>query len=223
MTENETEKPRGPCRPGDPDEESVTRMLDGHRAAEELDEKYRGGLLDHATKALHSLERASRVVEDTFVDAFNSIGTFRGRSTFFTWLYCIFKSQLLKEQRARAVAARREVDFESETAADSADPEGPDASRSNESGWLDQIEQSVFTGRQHTPEKDHEARERLLEVVKDVREALPPQTRDVFLLIVAGFSFGEIAAVLGTSEANVRGHVKRGRAVLKERRDGRKT
>jgi len=222
VIESETEKPRGPCRPGDPDGKSVTRMLAGHTAAEELDRKYRGGLLDHAAQALHSLERARRVVEDSLADAFNNIGTFRGQSTFFTWLYCIFKNRLLREQRTRAVAARREVDFESETTADSADPDEPDASRPNETGWLDQIEQSVFTGRQHTPEKDHEARERLREVAKDIHELLPPQTREVFQHILAGFSFGEIAQVLGTSEANVRGHVMRGRAVLKEKRDGRK-
>lgn len=223
MIESETEKPRGPCRPGDPDEESVTRMLDGHAAAEVLDKKYRGSFVEHAVKSLQNRDRAERVVEDTFSDAFTQLRNFEGQSSFFTWLYGILKHKLLNEHRAVAVAARREVDFEAESAARSGDPEDQAAAQPQESGWIDQIEQAVTVGRQHTPEKDHEARDRLLEVVNDIHEFLSPQTREVFYLVVAGLSFGEIARVLNTSDANVRNHVKRGRTVLKGKRDGRTT
>lgn len=223
MIESETEKPRGPCRPGDPDEESVARMLDGHDAATELDKKYRAGLIAHAAEALRDRPRAERVVQNTFVDAFTELRTFKGQSSYFTWLYGYFKIRLLRERSVAAVAARREVDFESESATRSGDAEDQDAARPQESGWIDQIEQALTIGRQHTPEKDHEARDRLLEVINDIHELLTPQTREVFYLIVAGLSFGEIARVLNTSDANVRGHVKRGRAVLKEKRDGRTT
>ena len=223
MIESATEKPRGPCRPGDPDEESVARMLAGHAAAEVLDKKYRGSFVEHAMKSLRNRDRAERVVEDTFSDAFTQLRNFRGQSSFFTWLYGILRNKLLNEHRAVAVAARREVDFESESAARSGDPEDQAAAQPQESGWIDQIEQAVTLGRQRTPEKDHEARDRLLEVVNDIHELLTPQTREVFYLVVAGLSFGEIARVLNTSDANVRGHVKRGRAVLKEKRDGRTT
>lgn len=223
MIESETEKPRGPCRLGDPDEESVTRMLDGHAAAEVLDKKYRGSFVEHAMKSLRNRDRAERVVEDTFSDAFTQLGNFKGQSSFFTWLYGILKHKLLNEHRAVAVTARREVDFESESAARSGDPEDQAAAQPQESGWIDQIEQAVTLGRQRTPEKDHEARDRLLEVINDIHELLTAQTREVFYLVVAGLSCGEIARVLGTSDANVRGHVKRGRAILREKRDGRTT
>jgi RNA polymerase sigma factor (sigma-70 family) len=223
MIMSETEKPRGPCRPGDPDEESVARMLDGHDAATALDKKYRAGLLAHAAEALRDRDRAERVVQETFADAFTELRTFKGQSSFFTWLYGFFKNRLLRERSVAAVAARREVDFESESATRSGDAEDQGAAQPQESGWIDQIEQALTLGRQHTPEKDHEVRGRLLEVVKDIREVLPPQTKEVFYLIVAGLSFGEIARVLGTSEANVRNHVRRGRAALKEKRDGRMT
>ena len=223
MIESETEKTRGPCRPGDPDEECVARMLDGHAAADVLDKKYRGSFMEHAMKSLHSRDRAERVVEDTFADAFTQLRDFKGQSSFFTWLYGIFRHKLLNEHRAVAVAARREVDFEAESVARSGDPEDQAAAHPRESGWIDQIEQAVTLSRQRTPEKDHEARDRLLEVVNDIHETLTPQTREVFYLVVAGLSFGEIARVLNTSDANVRNHVKRGRAVLKEKRDGRTT
>jgi DNA-directed RNA polymerase specialized sigma24 family protein len=122
MAENETGKPRGPCRPGDPDKEAVARMLDGHRAAEDLDTKYRDGLVNHAASSIGDRDRAKVVVQDSFADAFNNIGTFKGRSSFFTWLYGIFKYRLLKEQKA-VVAAGSEIAFESESATRSGDPE----------------------------------------------------------------------------------------------------
>ncbi len=223
MIETKTEKPRGPCRPGDPDEGSVARMLDGHDAAAELDKKYRAGLIAHAAEALRDRHRAERIVQDTFADAFTQLRTFKGQSSFFTWLYGFFKIRLLRERSTAAVAARREVDFESESATRSGDSEDQGAAQPQEAGWIDQIEQALTLGRQHTPEKNHEVRDRLLEVASDIHEFLPPQTKEVFYLIVAGLSFGEIARVLNTSDANVRNHVKRGRAVLKEKRDGRTT
>lgn len=217
MAENEARKRSGPCRPGDPDEEAVARILEGHKAAEELDAKYRAGLVTRAASLLHDRERARTVVEDTLADAFTRIGTFRGGSSFFNWVYSIFRFRLLKEQKAMAFAARREVGFGSE----SVPGEDRDEDPLQEADWITQIEQALTVGRQHTPEGDHEQRERLLEVVGDIRESLSPQTREVFYLIVAGLSSKEIARVLGTSEANVRNHVNRGREVLKAKRDER--
>ena len=220
MAEIESDKAPGPCRPEDPDKEVVARMLDGHEAAEELDAKYRKGFINHAASSLGDPDRAKVVVQDTFVDAFNKVGTFKGRSSFFTWLYSIFKYRLLKEQKA-VVAAGRVVAFESESAARSGDSEDQGAAQPQEAGWIDQIEQALTLGRQHTPERDHGARDQLLAVVKDIRESLSPQTKEVFYMILAGLTPGEIAHLLGVTEANIRGHVMRGREVLKSKRDQR--
>jgi DNA-directed RNA polymerase specialized sigma24 family protein len=56
-------------------------------------------------------------------------------------------------------------------------------------------------------------------VVKDIRESLSPQTKEVFYMTLAGLTPGEIAHLLGVTEANIRGHVMRGREVLKSKRD----
>ncbi len=221
MAESETDRPRGPCRPGDPDEESVARMLAGNEAARELDKKYRGGLVEHAVKELHDRDRAEAVVQDTLADAFGNVATFKGRSSFFTWVYSIFKYRLLKEQKAMVVASH-EVGFESESATRSGDPEDQGAAQSQEARFIDQVEQDVFIGRQHTPEKDHEARAQKLAVLKDIHESLTLQTKEVFYLLAAELSVGEIAHLLGTSDANVRNHMKRGREVLKAKRNERR-
>lgn len=220
MAENETDKLRGPCQPGDSDKEAVARMLDGHEAAKELDTKYREGLTNRAASSLGDRDRAKVVVQDVFVDAFNNVGRFEGRSSFFTWLYSIFKYRLLKEQKA-VVAGRREVGFEPDSATRSGDAEDQGTAQPQEADWITQIEQAMTIGRQHTPEAVHEGRERLLAVVGDIRESLSPQTKEVFFMVLAGLTPGEIARVLGVTEANVRGHLKRGREVLKEKRDKR--
>jgi RNA polymerase sigma factor (sigma-70 family) len=196
-------------------------MANGSQAAEELVKKYQGAFTNRAASVLGDRGRAVVVVQDTFVAAFNGLDKFRGESKFFTWLYRIFNNRLLGERKAVTVAARREVSFEGESATRSGDPESQDPARPREADWIDQIEQAVTLGRQHNPEKDHEARDRLVEVTKDIHECLPEQTERVFYLKMAGLSTSEIAHVLRTSDANVRNHVKRGRAVLKQKRDER--
>ena len=222
MAESEDNKPHGPYQTGDPDKEAVARILDGHEASRELDAKYRSGLLEHAASSLRDRDRAEAVVQDTFVDAFNNIGTFEGRSSYFTWLYGIYKYRLLKERKAVVVTGKREVGLDAEGGAPGAHSSDPESTRQRrEDEWVSEIERALTIGRQHTPEADHAGRDRLLEVVKDIHEFLTPQTREVFYLIVAGLSFGEIARVLSTSDANVRNHLKRGREVLKAKRDER--
>jgi RNA polymerase sigma-70 factor (ECF subfamily) len=222
MAEIEANKPRGPCRPGDPDEKAVARMLDGHEAARELDKKYRGGLVNRASGLLRDRDRAETVVQDTLAEAFNQVGTFKGQSSYFTWLYGIYKYRLLKERKAVVVTGKREVGLDAEGGAPGAHSSDPESTRQRrEDEWVSEIERALTIGRQHTPEADHVVRDRLLEVVNDIHEFLTPQTREVFYLMVAGLSFGEIARVLDVSDGNVRNHVKRGREVLKAKRDER--
>jgi len=221
MEDSESLAPRGPCQVGDPDAAAVARMVDGSMAAEELAKKYQVAFTNRAATVLGDRNRAVVVVQDTFVAAFNGLDKFRGESKFFTWLYRIFNNRLLGERKAVTVAARREVSFEGETATRSGDPESQDPARPREADWIDQIEQAVTIGRQHTPEADHQQRERLLEVVGDIRASLTPQTKEVFYLTMAGFSPAEIARSLKVSESSVRNHLVRGREVLKEKRGRR--
>jgi len=196
-------------------------MLDGHQAAEELFKKYQGGFTNRAASVLGDRDRAVAVVQDTFVDAYNGLAEFRGESKFFTWLYRIFSNRLLRERKTVAVAARRDVRFEDETATGSGDPESQAPARPREADWIDQIEQAVTIGRQHTPERDHAVRQSLTEVAKDIHESLPEQTREVLYLKLLGLANDEVARILDTSDANVRNHMKRGRDVLKEKHNER--
>jgi RNA polymerase sigma factor (sigma-70 family) len=218
MTETDAVRTRGPCRAGDPDAEAVARMLAGDAAARELDAKYRAGLVEHAESILHDRARAEAVAQDSLADAFTRVGTFSGSSTFFTWLYGIYKYRLLKESKAAAARDAREVAADEPAGSSAA---GAGGRQRYEDDWVSAIERAVTIGRQHTPETDHDVRAQLVAVVADVRRALPPATREVFYMLLSGMSNAEIARVTGTTEANVRGHLRRGRQVLRKLRDGR--
>src|SRR5512143_1354678 len=69
------------------------------RAATELVERHASAL---ARFAVASGERSDvdELVQDTFVRAFNSLGGFRGESSFRTWLFTIERRLLLDRRRA---------------------------------------------------------------------------------------------------------------------------
>src|SRR5438552_13202614 len=85
---------------GETDFELIARWKDGiQSAATELVRRHAEAL---ARFALSSGERAEvdELVQDTFVRAFNSIDTFRGESSFRTWLFTIERRLLLDRRRA---------------------------------------------------------------------------------------------------------------------------
>src|SRR4051812_39374160 len=82
------------------DTELIARWMGGDdRAATELVERHAPAL---ARFAVSSGERndVDELVQDTFVRAFNSLGGFRGESSFRTWLFTIQRRLLLDRRRA---------------------------------------------------------------------------------------------------------------------------
>ncbi len=80
-----------PSRPADIDERA---LLDRCRAGdveafEPLVEKYRQRVWRLAYQVLRDREEAWDCAQDAFVRAFQSLGSFRGQSAFYTWLFRI--------------------------------------------------------------------------------------------------------------------------------------
>src|SRR5262245_1164701 len=81
----------------------------------QLIERYRGELQVHAYRMLGSLEDAQDALQEAFLRAWRSRGTFRGRSTFRAWLYRITTNACLRILERRP---RRLVPYEAGPAAE---------------------------------------------------------------------------------------------------------
>lgn len=68
-----------------------------------LVEKYRDMVYGLSLKMLKNSEDAEELAQDTFVKAFQSIGTYRGSSKFSTWLYRIAYNGAITQLRKRKV------------------------------------------------------------------------------------------------------------------------
>ncbi|WP_299577912.1 RNA polymerase sigma factor [uncultured Sunxiuqinia sp.] len=68
-----------------------------------LVEKYRDMVYGLALKMLKNTEDAEELAQDTFVKAFQSIGTYKGNSKFSTWLYRITYNGAITILRKRKV------------------------------------------------------------------------------------------------------------------------
>src|SRR3954468_15675480 len=99
MSERGREPGVGKSAEGESDLELIARWKHGdQRAATLLVSRHADAL---ARFALSSGEReeVNELVQDTFVRAFNSIDSFRGESSFRTWLFTIEKRLLLDRRR----------------------------------------------------------------------------------------------------------------------------
>src|SRR5262249_5670030 len=146
-----------------------------------------------AYQLLRNREDAWDCAQEAFVRAFHSLGSFRGQSAFYTWLFRITVNVATDRQRARAAQAR-----------------AFGAERVPEEEW-----------RRTTPDAgprpdqsavQSEQRER----IRQALDALPPKARTIIMLSdVEGLSYREIAEVLGCPIGTVMSRLHNARKRLK--------
>jgi len=178
------------------DRELIRRCQDGDVAAfEPLVEKYRQRVWRLAYQILRDREEAWDCAQEAFVRAFSSLGSFRGQSAFYTWLFRITVNVATDRHRSRGARTRAfggEAVSEDEwerTAVDA--EEGPDdaALRSEE---RERIERAL--------------------------DSLPPKARTIIILSdIEGLSYREIAAVLNCPMGTVMSRLHNARRRLRER------
>ncbi|HET7875862.1 MAG TPA: sigma-70 family RNA polymerase sigma factor [Methylomirabilota bacterium] len=187
----------GPDLSPQDESELIRRCQAGDVAAfEPLVEKYRQRVWRLAYQVLRDREEAWDCAQEAFVRAFHSIGSFRGQSAFYTWLFRITVNLATDRHRARGAQARA---FGSE--------------RVGEDEW-------ARTTRDPGPgPEDTAARAEQRERIRRALDALPPKARTIIMLSdVEGLSYREIAEVLncpiGTVMSRLHNARKRLRALL---------
>ena len=174
-----------------------------------LTEPYRHELLVHCYRILGSLQDAEDLVQETLLAAWRGLDSFEGRASMRTWLYKIATNRCLNALRARS---RRPVETMS-------DPPAP--TRVTEPLWLDPFPDQLLERLPDDapgPEARYEAKEAIeLAFVVALQRMSPGQRTALVLRDVLGYRTAEVADMLDTGEAAVKGALQRARATLEDR------
>jgi RNA polymerase sigma-70 factor, ECF subfamily len=183
------------------DDEAFRELTDPHRRELQL----------HCYRILGSMHDAEDLVQETLLAAWRSLEAFEGRSSVRAWLYRIATNRCLNALRARS-RRPRELQSMDDT---------PPPTRRIESIWLEPYPDVLLEeipDRSPDPAARYEARESVELAFIVAVQGLPPRQRAALVLRdVLGFHAAEVAEMLDTGEASVKGALQRARATLRAR------
>jgi RNA polymerase sigma-70 factor (TIGR02960 family) len=193
-------------------ERALSRARAGDESAfRELVEPYRRELHLHCYRILGSLQDAEDIVQETLLAAWRGLSGFEERASLRAWLYRIATNRCLNALRDRK---RRPQEVPSM-------PEAPKPTRVAEPMWLDPYPDALLEGVADSapgPAARYETSESVGLAFSAALQHLPPRQRAALVLReVLGFHTSEVAKMLDTSEASVKGALQRARATLDER------
>ncbi len=193
-------------------ETTLARARAGDEEAfHELTEPHRRELQLHCYRILGSTQDAEDMVQETLLAAWRSIESFEGRASVRSWLYRIATNRCLNALRARSRRPR-----EVPAIGDSIEP-----TRRTEPVWLEPYPDVLLEqipDRSPGPAARYEARESIELAFIVALQGLPPRQRAALVLgDVLGFRTAEVAEMLDTGEASVKGALQRARATLRAR------
>ena len=169
----------------DPDYEFVQRAQEGDtRAFDELVLKYSKKLYGLVYNMTSNKEDTHDLLQDIFAKAYRSLRHFRGKSTFYTWIYSISVNMtlnFLKKRKRRAGMSLDDID----------------SGIQNDPAFVDQG---------HRANPRHQSN--IHELQKKLNEALQALSEDhrvvVTMFDIQGMPHAEISKILGVSEGTVR-------------------
>jgi RNA polymerase sigma-70 factor (ECF subfamily) len=177
----------------------IQTLLDRARAGDQaafgrLVDLHQRVVLRTAMAALGRAEDAEDAAQEAFVQAWRHLGSFRGRSTFRTWLLTIVWRKALDRRRSRLLRWTRAAEVP--------------------------VDQDPFAGVAHRgpdPEESAVARDAARRIRREIA-ALSPTLRDTLLLAASGeYAYDEIAAMLGAPIGTIKWRVSEARRIIASR------
>src|SRR3954462_6309857 len=198
------------CRSSLVNDSAPIRSRAGNREAfAALTDPYRRELQLHCYRILGQVQDAEDAVQETLLSAWRALESFEERSTLRSWLYRIATNRCLNMLRD---SGRRPA---TATGVASTPPE---PTRYGEVLWLEPYPAALregTAGGAAGPEARYETREAVTLAFVTALHRLPPRQRAVLVLRdVLGFRAAEVADMLETSEAAVKGALQRARTAL---------
>jgi RNA polymerase sigma-70 factor (ECF subfamily) len=178
----------------------VKQSMQGEtRAFEELVSQYHNKIYALAYRYMGNEEDAYDMAQETFIKAFRSLRSFKGNSSFSTWLYRITTNVCLDELRRRK---RRIVAI------------SLDEPLATQDG--DEVEKEIADS---SPGADiiYEQKEFSQYIQQLLNEMKPEHKTAIVLRDVMGFSYEEIAEVMNCSMGTVKSRISRAREVLRKK------
>jgi RNA polymerase sigma-70 factor (TIGR02960 family) len=180
-------------------------------AFSELVEPYLHELQVHCYRILGSVQDAEDLLQETLLAAWRGLDRFEERASLRVWLYRIATNRCLNALRDRG---RRPKEYQPMV-------EPPEPTRRSEPLWLEPYPDVLLEGLGDIslgPEARYEAAESVALAFVSALQHLPPRQRCVLVLRdVLGFGAGEVAGILESTEASVKGALQRARSTLRER------
>jgi RNA polymerase sigma-70 factor (ECF subfamily) len=165
-------------------------------AFEQLLLRYEKKVYTIAYKYMGNAEDASDLAQEALIKAYQSIGTFRGESSFGTWIGRITANKCLDELRKRKELQTTSLDEELEL----------------EEGSV----QKEIVSERDTPEQ-HTIRQETVHYVQQKLQQMKEEYRMVLVLReLEGHSYEDIADMLNCSLGTVKSRISRARNYLKE-------
>jgi RNA polymerase sigma-70 factor (ECF subfamily) len=176
----------------------VDRAQEGDdEAFEELVRKYQTRVVGLAYSVVRNADDALDVAQETFIKAHRNLKGFKGKSSFYTWIYRITVNMAIDRDRKRKRRPTHSLEAIEERTTESAEPIFPDERESPHESAADSEMESM---------------------VNEAIDALSARHREVVLLReIQGMSYEEIAEVVGCSVGTVMSRLHYARKNLKDR------
>ncbi len=177
------------CQHGDPEAMSC------------LIAKYQDRIYNSILKICSNRDDAAELTQDTFVKVIESIGSFRGQSSFYTWLFRVAVNLTLNH-------CRRRLKFS---------PMSLDATHDKQETDTQRLSQVIADSGKNDPVRLAQQKE-LARVVSDAIGKLQDDYRVILILRdIEQMSYAEIAEVLDIEYGTVKSRLSRARNALRER------
>jgi RNA polymerase sigma-70 factor, ECF subfamily len=176
------------------DQRLISDCLQGHAEAfGELVLRYQDRLYNTVYRLVGNAEDAKDVAQEALIHAFQSLGSFKGDSLFFTWLYRIAVNTAISWKRKQRNMLRLHSD------------------REGEEGRREPVDDSLGISPSHALEQAEEERR-----VQTALARLSPEHRAVLILKdLEGQKYEVMAAVLEVPVGTIRSRLHRARLELR--------